>query len=163
MKEISCKLLVDRRRAGRLCLRHPCRAARHRYGDRRGQQARRHLPQRGLHPVQGADPCSGRIRQDRPHRERAKRARNSAQHPHLDLAKTIAWKDGIVGRLTDGVVGLAQESGVKVVARMGDLSATGKPSRSRPKPARRSSVPRHIVIATGSAPVSCRSCRSAVP
>src|SRR3990170_4405071 len=30
----------------------------------------------------------------------------SAQSPALDLARTVTWKDGIVGRLTGGVTGL---------------------------------------------------------
>lgn len=34
----------------------------------------------------------------------------------LDLAKTMLWKDGIVGRLTTGVSGLLEKAGVKVVA-----------------------------------------------
>ena len=39
----------------------------------------------------------------------------SAQNPLLDLAKTIAWKDGIVGRLNNGVTGLLKKAGVKVL------------------------------------------------
>ena len=39
----------------------------------------------------------------------------SAQNPLLDLAKTIAWKDGIVGRLNNGVAGLLKKAGVKVL------------------------------------------------
>ncbi|MDF2811316.1 MAG: lpdV, partial [Microvirga sp.] len=39
----------------------------------------------------------------------------SAQSPALDLAKTIAWKDGIVGRLNSGVAGLLKKAGVKVI------------------------------------------------
>jgi dihydrolipoamide dehydrogenase len=33
----------------------------------------------------------------------------------LDLAKTVLWKDGIVGRLTNGISGLLKKGGVKVV------------------------------------------------
>ena len=36
--------------------------------------------------------------------------------PELDLAKTVAWKDRIVGRLNSGVSGLLKRAGVKVVA-----------------------------------------------
>ncbi len=36
--------------------------------------------------------------------------------PELDLAKTVAWKDRIVGRLNGGVSGLLKRAGVKVVA-----------------------------------------------
>ena len=54
-----------RHRPGRLCLRDPRRAARHESrGGREGQDLRRHLPQRRLHPVEGAAPrvasCSRR-------------------------------------------------------------------------------------------------------
>ena len=38
-----------------------------------------------------------------------------SRKPALDLAQTIAWKDGIVGRLTGGVSGLLKKAGVKVV------------------------------------------------
>jgi dihydrolipoamide dehydrogenase len=40
----------------------------------------------------------------------------SVGKPKLDLAKTVLWKDGIVGRLTSGVSGLLKKAGVKVVA-----------------------------------------------
>jgi dihydrolipoamide dehydrogenase len=39
----------------------------------------------------------------------------SAGKPELDLAKTVLWKDGIVGRLNNGVAGLLKRAGVKVV------------------------------------------------
>jgi dihydrolipoyl dehydrogenase len=35
--------------------------------------------------------------------------------PHLDLARTIAWKDAIVDRLSDGVAGLVARAKVRVV------------------------------------------------
>src|SRR5712691_9620356 len=35
--------------------------------------------------------------------------------PRLDLAKTIAWKDGIVDRLSGGVAGLVARAKVRVV------------------------------------------------
>ncbi len=37
------------------------------------------------------------------------------QNPSLDLAKTQAWKNGIVGRLTSGVGTLLKKNGVKVI------------------------------------------------
>ena len=40
----------------------------------------------------------------------------SAERPALDLARTIAWKDEIVGRLTTGVSGLLKRAGVKSIA-----------------------------------------------
>src|SRR5688572_18184315 len=39
----------------------------------------------------------------------------SAAKPVLDLSKTIAWKDGIVGRLNGGVSALLKRAGVKIV------------------------------------------------
>ena len=41
--------------------------------------------------------------------------------PKLDLARTVAWKDGIVGRLTSGVAGLLKKARVKIVARLGEV------------------------------------------
>src|SRR5688572_10566193 len=35
----------------------------------------------------------------------------SAERPALDLGKTVAWKDRIVGRLTTGVAGLLKRAG----------------------------------------------------
>ena len=39
----------------------------------------------------------------------------SAGKPELDLSKTMLWKDGIVGRLNNGVAALLKKAGVKVV------------------------------------------------
>jgi dihydrolipoamide dehydrogenase len=36
-------------------------------------------------------------------------------NPELDLAKTVAWKDDVVGRLTTGVSGLLKKAKVKIV------------------------------------------------
>jgi dihydrolipoamide dehydrogenase len=38
-----------------------------------------------------------------------------AERTTIDLARTVAWKDGIVGRLTSGVAGLLKKAGVKTV------------------------------------------------
>src|ERR1700709_1589567 len=35
----------------------------------------------------------------------------SSSKPELDFAKTMLWKDGIVGRLTNGVAGLLKKAG----------------------------------------------------
>lgn len=40
----------------------------------------------------------------------------SAGKPELDLGKTIAWKDGIVDKLTSGVGALLKKAGVKVIS-----------------------------------------------
>ena len=124
-----------RRRPGRLCLRHPRRPARHRHGDRRGDEAGRHLPHRRLHPVQGADPCGRGVREDRrTWRPARRRSASRSPTPSIDLEATVAWKDGIVGRLTSGVAGLLKKAKVKTVM-AGRNSATARPSRSRPRPA----------------------------
>ena len=39
----------------------------------------------------------------------------TVEAPKLDLAQTIRWKDGIVGRLNGGVLGLLRKSKVKIV------------------------------------------------
>ena len=39
----------------------------------------------------------------------------SVASPAIDLGRTVAWKDGIVGRLTGGVAGLLKKAGVKTV------------------------------------------------
>ncbi len=39
----------------------------------------------------------------------------SVSAPGLDLSKTIAWKDSVVGRLTSGVAGLLKRARVKIV------------------------------------------------
>src|ERR1700761_9526821 len=39
----------------------------------------------------------------------------SLSAPAIDLAKTIGWKDGVVGRLRSGVAALLKKSNVKIV------------------------------------------------
>src|ERR1700709_1967093 len=39
----------------------------------------------------------------------------SAGKPEMDFSKTMLWKDGIVGRLNNGVSGLLKKAGGKVV------------------------------------------------
>ena len=131
--------------------------------ERRPRRAGRHLPQRRLHSVEGADPCRRRIRQaSRTWRQARAPLGICGRAPTLDLARTIAWKDGIVGRLTSGVAGLLKKARVKIVAGLGDDFATARPPRSRPRPARRSIRAEHVVIATGSEPVDAAGrCRSA--
>jgi dihydrolipoamide dehydrogenase len=64
----------------------------------------------------------------------------SASKPALDLSKTVAWKDHIVGRLTSGVAGLLKKAKVKSV----DVETETGTQTIRAET---------IVIATGSAPV----------
>ncbi|MGO4525974.1 dihydrolipoyl dehydrogenase [Microvirga sp. 2MCAF35] len=75
--------------------------------------------------------------------------------PELDLSQTIAWKDGIVGRLNSGVSGLLKKAKVKIVqghARFRD----GKTVEVETEMGRQIIRAENVVIATGSAPVELR-------
>jgi dihydrolipoamide dehydrogenase len=72
--------------------------------------------------------------------------------PSIDLAKTMAWKDGIVGRLNNGVLALLKKAQVKFVhgrARFLD----GKTVEVDTEMGTQVIRARDIVIATGSLPV----------
>ncbi len=76
----------------------------------------------------------------------------SVTKPAIDLTKTIAWKDGIVGRLNSGVAGLLKKNKVKYVqgwARFRD----GKTVEVETETGTQIIRAENIVIATGSAPV----------
>lgn len=76
----------------------------------------------------------------------------SAGKPKLDLTKTVAWKDGIVKRLTTGVGGLLKKNKVKTIkgwasfvdGKTVDVKTADGETRIRAE---------NIVIATGSVPV----------
>ncbi|GAB5433542.1 MAG: dihydrolipoyl dehydrogenase [Epibacterium sp.] len=76
----------------------------------------------------------------------------SAADPTIDLEQTVAWKDGIVERLTGGVGGLLRKAGVKMIsgrARFVDgktVTVAGDEGEIQIRAD-------YIVIATGSAPV----------
>ena len=74
------------------------------------------------------------------------------ERPTIDFARTIEWKDGIVGRLTSGVGALLKRHQVKIVAGPWRRCSTARPAGSRPIPARRSIRAEHVVLATGSEP-----------
>jgi len=72
--------------------------------------------------------------------------------PEIDLARTIAWKDGIVSRLNNGVSGLLKRSRVKVVegwARFRD----GKTVEVETETGRQVIRAENVLIATGSDPI----------
>ncbi len=76
----------------------------------------------------------------------------SAGKPELDLAKTMLWKDAIVGRLNSGVAGLLKRAGVKTVegwARFRD----GKTVEVETEIGLQVIRAEQVVIATGSAPI----------
>ncbi|MEN3147985.1 dihydrolipoyl dehydrogenase [Neorhizobium sp. IRAMC:178] len=75
-----------------------------------------------------------------------------ADNPAIDLAKTMAWKDGITGRLTLGVAGLLKKAGVKIVVGRAKFR-DGKTVAVETETGEQVIRAENIVIATGSAPV----------
>ncbi len=76
----------------------------------------------------------------------------TAGTPAIDLGKGMAWKDGIVARLTGGVAGLLKKAGVRVVtgrARFVDGRTVAVDTPEGPVTIR----PQTTIIATGSVPV----------
>lgn len=76
----------------------------------------------------------------------------SAAEPTLDLKQAVAWKDGIVQRLNNGVAGLLRKAKVKIVhgqARFRDGKTVTVETETGPKIIKAETV----VIATGSVPV----------
>lgn len=76
----------------------------------------------------------------------------TAAEPKLDLKQAVAWKDGIVQRLNNGVAGLLRKAKVKIVqgrARFQDGKTVVVETETGPRTIRAEA----IVIATGSAPV----------
>ncbi|MCV3734897.1 dihydrolipoyl dehydrogenase [Rhizobium sp. TRM96647] len=76
----------------------------------------------------------------------------SVEQPRLDLAQTVRWKDGIVGRLNAGVLGLLRKARVKIVhgpARFRDGKTVEVETETGTQVIRAETV----VIATGSEPV----------
>ncbi|KPF66588.1 dihydrolipoamide dehydrogenase [Bosea sp. AAP35] len=77
----------------------------------------------------------------------------TAGAPALDFGKAVAWKDGIVGRLNNGVGGLLRKAKVKILygrARFRDGKTVVVETETGPKVIRAE----RIVIATGSGPVA---------
>jgi dihydrolipoamide dehydrogenase len=76
----------------------------------------------------------------------------SSGKPTLDLAKTVAWKEGIVGRLGSGVSALLKKAGVKVVEGWGKFR-DGKTLEVETETGLQIIRASEVVIATGSAAV----------
>ncbi|BCG84852.1 dihydrolipoyl dehydrogenase [Mesorhizobium sp. 113-3-9] len=76
----------------------------------------------------------------------------SVTAPALDLARTVAWKDGIVSRLNSGVAGLLKKAGVKTVQGWATFR-DGKTVEVETETGSQVIRAETIVIATGSAPV----------
>ncbi|MBW6421459.1 dihydrolipoyl dehydrogenase [Rhizobium sp. XQZ8] len=75
-----------------------------------------------------------------------------AENPKIDLAKNMAWKDGITGRLTNGVSGLLKKAGVKIVVGRAKFR-DGKTVAVETETGEQIIRAENIVIATGSVPV----------
>jgi dihydrolipoamide dehydrogenase len=76
----------------------------------------------------------------------------SAGRPELDFAKTILWKDGVVGRLNSGVAGLLKKAGVKVVDGWAQFR-DGKTVEVETEIGQQLIRAEQVVIASGSAPI----------
>ncbi len=76
----------------------------------------------------------------------------SVEAPKLDLSKTIAWKDGIVGRLNSGVLGLLRKAKVKIVHGRATFR-DGKTVEVETETGTQVIRAETVVIATGSEPV----------
>lgn len=75
------------------------------------------------------------------------------ERPSLDFARTLEWKDGIVGRLKGGVTALLKRHGVKIFGgRAGMLD--GKTCRVEADTGPQIVRAEHVVLATGSEPVA---------
>jgi dihydrolipoamide dehydrogenase len=76
----------------------------------------------------------------------------STSSPSVDLKATVAWKDGIVGRLTGGVAALLKKAGVRVViGHAGFIDGKTVEVETAAGASRISAET--VVIATGSSPV----------
>ena len=80
----------------------------------------------------------------------------SVTSPSIDIARTVSWKDGIVGRLTGGVGQLLKKHGVQVVRGLATI-LDGKTVEVRSSDGQ-AEVQRiqceHLLLATGSVPAS---------
>lgn len=72
--------------------------------------------------------------------------------PRIDLARTVAWKDGIVHRLNAGVAGLLRRAGTRLIAGRADF-IDGKTVNVVTGVSNTRIRAEHIVIAVGSASV----------
>ena len=71
----------------------------------------------GCMPSKALIHAAGRVRDRQALCGRQCRSACGAAEPRIDLAATMAWKDGIVSRLNGGVFGLLRRAKVKVVQR----------------------------------------------
>ncbi len=111
--DIECEMLVLGAGPGRLQRRVPFGRSRHEDRARRAlRDARRRVPQRRLHSVEGAAAYRGGDGRDQGLR-RARRSRSARRRS--TSTKLVAWKDKVVGKLTGGLAGMAKARKVDVV------------------------------------------------
>lgn len=77
----------------------------------------------------------------------------SASEPKIDLAKTVAWKDGIVKRLNQGVSGLMKKAKVRHITGEAEI-VDGKTVTVTTDGEQTRIVTKTLLIATGSQPVA---------
>ena len=77
----------------------------------------------------------------------------SVERPTIDLARTMEWKDGVVGRLTGGVGVLLKRHKVKILQGRGEM-VDGKTCRVETDTGAQIVRAEHVVLATGSVPAT---------
>ena len=75
------------------------------------------------------------------------------EHPAIDFARTVEWKDGIVGRLTSGVGALLKRHKVKIVQGHAELM-DGKTCKVETDTGPQTIRAEHVILATGSVAAS---------
>src|SRR5580704_6215851 len=75
------------------------------------------------------------------------------EHPTIDFARTIEWKNGIVGRLTSGVGALLKRHRVKILQGRA-VMVDGKTCRVETDTGPQVVSAEHVVLATGSVPTT---------
>ena len=121
-------------------------------GGRDGR-AGRHLPQCRLHSVEGDHPCRRRLCITPSSRRRSAPFGLRVERPTIDFARTIEWKDGIVGRLTSGVGALLKRHKVKILQGHAEM-VDGKTCRVETDTGPQVVRAEHVVLATGSVPAA---------
>jgi dihydrolipoamide dehydrogenase len=75
-----------------------------------------------------------------------------AEKASIDLAETVRWKDGIVGKLNQGVAGLLKRAKVRVIAGWATFS-DAKTCTVKTAEGETTITAEHVILATGSEPV----------
>jgi len=76
----------------------------------------------------------------------------TASAPAIDFAQTVAWKDGVVGKLNQGVAALLKKAKVKVIKGWATFS-DAKTCTVKTADGEQTISAEHVILATGSEPV----------